>query len=393
MTTLANHPPQVALLLSPSHFSNRQILHGILRYVQSHAPWSLDVRLGRDDEPARFDEASWKFAGVVADRLQPDLVRLARRHRTPLVLLHDVGAGLPRVAARIVCDNESVARAAAEHLIGRGFTRFAYVGAHGGQKWSVERSAAFAGELARHGFSCAVYPGSGSEGGGADGDSGSEPALGRWLKALEKPVAVFAAYDLRALGVLASCEGAGVAVPDEVAVLGVDNDVVLCETSAPSLSSVALTHEEAGYAAAAALEEAMSADGRRRAAVRRERLVTFCAKTVVARRSTACDDVTDALVRRCRALVEANVASRFGVADLARSLHVSRRTLETRFRAATGRSPGEEIAAQRVARAKTLLAHRSMSQAQIAAACGFTDASHMNVVFRRRCGAPPSAFR
>ena len=269
MTTLANHPPQVALLLSPSHFSNRQILHGILRYVQSHAPWSLDVRLGRDDEPARFDEASWKFAGVVADRLQPDLVRLARRHRTPLVLLHDVGAGLPRVAARIVCDNESVARAAAEHLIGRGFTRFAYVGAHGGQKWSVERSVAFAGELARHGFSCAVYPGSGSERGGADGDSGSEPALGRWLKALEKPVAVFAAYDLRALGVLASCEGAGVAVPDEVAVLGVDNDEVLCETSAPSLSSVALTHEEAGYAAAAALEEAMSADGRRRAAVRR----------------------------------------------------------------------------------------------------------------------------
>ena len=393
MTTLAKHPPRVALLLSPSHFSNRQILHGILRYVQSHAPWSLDVRLGRDDEPVRFDDAAWKFAGVVADRLYPELVRLARRHRTPMVLLHDVGMGLPHVAARIVCDNESVARVAAEHLIGCGFTRFAYVGAHGGQKWSVERSAAFAGELAKHGFSCAVYSGSGADGGRVDGDSGSEPALGRWLKALEKPVAVFAAYDLRALGVLASCEGAGISVPDEVAVLGVDNDEVLCETSTPTLSSIALTHEEAGYAAAAALEEAMTADARRRTAVRGERRVAFCAKAVVARRSTAHDAATDTLVRRCRALVEANVASHFGVADLAHSLHVSRRTLETRFRAATGRSPGEEIAEQRIRRAKALLSHHAMSQAQIAEACGFTDASHMNVAFRRRCGAPPSAFR
>ena len=395
MATLVNKAPHVAILLSPSHVSHTQMLRGILRYAQSHAPWSLDVRLGRDGEPTAFEEKSWNFSGIVGNRLPPDLMRLARRHRTPMVLLHGVGPDMPRVAARIVCDNEAVAHAAADHFAERGFTRFAYVGAHGRQPWSLARGEAFARELSSRGFGCEIYPDSADEN-ASGGDSGNERALGAWLKALEKPVAVFAAYDIRARGVLDSCSGAGIAVPDEVAVLGVDNDEVLCETSTPTLSSIVLTHEEAGYEAAAALDVAMT-EALRRGGRRREaeptRRVAFGPRGVAARRSTARDATTDELARRCRALVEANVARHFGVADLARSLHVSRRTLETRFRAATGRSPGEEIAEQRIRRAKALLSLHTMSQAQIAEACGFTDASHMNVAFHRRCGAPPSAFR
>ena len=387
MATLVTNAPHVAILMSPSHVSHTQMLRGILRYAQCHVPWSLDVRLGREGEPTTFEERSWNFSGIVANRLPADLVRLALRHRTPMVLLHEIGHDMPRVVARIVCDNETVARAAADHFVERGFTNFAYVGARGGQPWSVERGNAFVREISSRGFDCLVYPGAAGES-AARGDSANEPMLGRWLRTLAKPVAVFAAYDIRALGVLASCNGAGITVPDEVAILGADNDDVLCETSLPSLSSVVLTTEEAGYAAAEALDEAMA--GRRR---RGEERVAFCAKGVAARRSTARDAVTDELVRRCRALVEANVERHFGVADLAHSLLVSRRTLETRFRAATGRTPGDEIAEQRIRRAKALLAHHSMSQAQIAQACGFTDASHMNVVFHRRCGAPPSAFR
>ena len=114
---------------------------------------------------------------------------------------------------------------------------------------------------------------------------------------------------------------------------------------------------------------------------------------VVVRRSTTRDAVADALVRRCRALMEANVGRPFNVADLVASLGVSRRTLETRFRAATGRSLNAEITDLRIRRAKTMLAKSSMSQAAIATACGFCDASHLNVIFRRHCGAPPSVFR
>ena len=114
---------------------------------------------------------------------------------------------------------------------------------------------------------------------------------------------------------------------------------------------------------------------------------------VVARRSTANEFVCDELVRRCLELIEANSGRRFNVADLVSHLDVSRRTLEKHFLAVTGRSLNDDITAARLRRAQALLSRTSMTQAQIAATCGFADASHMNVVFRRRLGALPSSFR
>lgn len=384
MAYIIDRSPHVVILLSRTHVSHTQILRGILRHSQRNRPWTMDVRMGREGEPTAFDAASWRFDGIVANRLPPDMVRLARRHRTPMVLLNDIGPGMSPVA-RIDCDNESVAKMAVSHFLERGFENFAYIGGQGRQPWSVARGEAFSAELARRGFGCSKYDGAGS---GSISDSGEDPELGAWLIRLRKPVAIFVAYDFRALGVLGTCARAGIAVPEEVAVLGVDNDDVLCETMTPTLSSIAMTTEEAGYRAAGALDAAMA--GRQHVGGQR---ILYAAKAVVARRSTAHDSAGDALVRRCREIIEANISEHFGVADLARGLNVSRRTLETRFRAATGRSPGEEIIAQRLGRAKALLAQTSLSQARIARACGFTDASHMNVVFRRRLGRVPSAFR
>lgn len=376
MAKFMNRTPRVAIILAGPHLSHSQMLRGILRYTQLHTPWTLDVRTGRDGEPYGFVEATWRYDGIIAGRTQPNLEPLARRHRTPAVLLHDLGPSLKPVA-RIKPDNASLARMAAEFFAERGFANCAYVGAKGGLGWSQERGASFAAEAASHGCKCMVFP---------DGES-----LGKWLSALPRPAAVFASDDTRAREVLDACAEAGIAVPDEIAVLGVDNDDVLCETSSPTLSSIAMTTEEAGYRAAEALDAAMSSG----IAARRggAETIAFAAKEVVERRSTARDATRDELARRCRALIEANVARRFGVADLAKSLFVSRRTLETRFRAATGRTVGEEIVEQRVRRAKTLLSQSRMTQAQIAKACGFTDASHMNVVFRRRLGVAPGAFR
>ena len=186
-----------------------------------------------------------------------------------------------------------------------------------------------------------------------------------------------------------ACRAAGLAVPDDIAILGVDDDEVICETATPALSSIPLSMEDAGFRAAELLDRVLAT--RRRP--RRATDIIVTGTQVVARRSTARDAVADALVRRCRALMEANVGRPFNVADLVASLGVSRRTLETRFRAATGRSLNAEITDLRIRRAKTMLAKSSMPQAAIATACGFCDASHLNVIFRRHCGAPPSAFR
>ena len=213
--------------------------------------------------------------------------------------------------------------------------------------------------------------------------------LQEWLLTLPRPTAIFAAYDIRARQVLDACRAAGLAVPDDIAILGVDDDEVICETATPALSSIPLSMEDAGFRAAELLDRALATRRRPRHGTD----IIVSGTRVVVRRSTTRDAVADALVRRCRALMEANVGRPFNVADLVASLGVSRRTLETRFRAATGRSLNAEITDLRIRRAKTMLAKSSMSQAAIATACGFCDASHLNVIFRRHCGAPPSAFR
>jgi len=382
MAKLANSMPHVAILLESTYPTHTQILRGILRFTQLHAPWTLDVRTGRAGEPTSFAAGKWNVDGVIANRLPPELSALIRRHRTPTIVMNDIGREV-RPIARILCNNAAIARLAAETLAGKGFENFAFVGERSGILWSVEREQAFAAEIARRGLPCRVYQ--------IDRDGGAEDNrhLQKWLLALPRPTALFAAYDIRARQVLDACRAAGLAVPDDVAILGVDDDEVICETATPALSSIPLSMEDAGFRAAELLDRVMAT--RRRP--RRATDIIVTGTQVVARRSTARDAVADALVRRCRALIEANVGRSFNVADLVANLGVSRRTLETRFRAATGRSLNDEITELRIRRAKTMLAKSALSQSAIAAACGFCDASHLNVVFRRHCGAPPSAFR
>ena len=382
MAKLANSMPHVVILLESTYPTHTQILRGILRFTQLHAPWTLDVRMGRAGEPTSFDAGKWNVDGVIANRIPPELSALIRRHRTPTIVMNDIGREV-RPIARILCDNAAIARLAAETLAGKGFENFAFVGERSGIHWSVARERVFADEIARRGFPCRVYQA--DEGGGAEDGR----RLQDWLRALPRPTALFAAYDIRARQVLDACHAAGLAVPDDIAILGVDDDEVICETATPALSSIPLSMADAGFRAAELLDRVMSTGRRPRGAAD----IIFTGTHVVARRSTARDAVADTLVRRCRALMEANVGRPFNVADLVASLGVSRRTLETRFRTATGRSLNDEITELRIRRAKTMLAKSSMPQAAIATACGFCDASHLNVIFRRHCGAPPSAFR
>ena len=382
MAKLANSMPHVVILLESTYPTHTQIMRGILRFTQLHAPWTLDVRTGRAGEPTSFGAGKWKVDGIIANRLPPELSALIRRHRTPTIVMNDIGREV-RPIARILCDNAAIARLAAETLAGKGFENFAFVGERSGIHWSVARERVFADEIARRGFPCRVYPT--DEGGGAEDGR----RLQDWLRALPHPTALFAAYDIRARQVLDACHAAGLSVPDDIAILGVDDDEVICETAAPALSSIPLSMADAGFRAAELLDRVMSTGRRPRGAAD----IIFTGTHVVSRRSTARDAVADALGRRCRALMEANMGRPFNVADLVASLGVSRRTLETRFRAATGRSLNDEITELRIRRAKTMLAKSALPQSAIATACGFCDASHLNVIFRRHCGAPPSAFR
>lgn len=383
MRELTDEIPNVAILLESPYPTHSQILRGILRFTQLHTPWTLDVRMGRAGEPSGFDEVTWNYSGVIANRAPESLAALISRHKTPLVVMNDIAREL-HPAGRILCDNAAVARIAADTLENAGFTNFAFVGERSSIMWSVERERVFSEEIRRRGHKCHVYR----------TDSGDTlrdlRSLQDWLASLPRPTALFAACDLRARHVLDACNAKGLRVPDDIAILGVDNDEVICETALPTLSSIPLTAEDVGYQAAEVLNMAMTGELRGKA---KPVDVFFTGTTAVLRRSTERELVEDELVRRCRTLIEANITRSFNVSDLVHSLKVSRRTLETRFRAAMGRSLNDEITALRIRHAKTLLSKTSMTQAQIAAKCGFCDASHMSVIFQRHCHARPSTFR
>ncbi len=382
MKKLVNTIPHVVVLLDGPYMAQSLILRGILRFTQLHAKWTLDVRTGRAGEPTTFNEVDWHATGVIASRVPPDLAALVRRHRIPIFVINDIARELRRIG-RIRYDNTSVARLAADHLIKAGFTDFAFVGERSEVAWSDERGCMFATEIASHGFKCRIYESTQS----GEDDSSS---LRDWLVTLPRPTALFAACDIRARHVLDACRAAGLDVPGDIAILGVDDDEAICETAMPTLSSIAMSTEDAGFKAAEILDAAMS-DGMKRRGAPVD--VFYGGTHVVERRSTNRNTVRDELVSRCLMLMEANFGRKFNVSDIVSYLHVSRRTLETHFRAATGRSLNDEITALRIRRAKALLAKTSMTQHEIAMKCGFCDSSHMSVIFRRHCSAPPSAFR
>ena len=374
--------PHVAVLLASPYTTHTQFLRGILGFTQINTPWTLDVRMERADEPTSFSAADWNYSGLITNRMPPDVAALVKRHRTPTIMLNGKSPGI-RLVAAVSCDNADVAEMAAEFLTGKGFRNFAYVGELKGAEWSEERQAAFREAVHSRGFGCKVYRHNAAHG------TGDMANLQEWLSALPKPTAVFAANDSRARNVMDACARAGITIPSEIAVLGVDNDTVLCDTAHPPLSSIAMTTEQAGFRAAELLNSVIS-KGRRGIA---DISIQYKGMSVVERRTTAHDFTRDDLVRRCMELIEANIGKSFLVSDLAKSLGVSRRTLEVRVRVSTGRSISEEIGARRIQHAKSLLSQTGMTQAQIATACGFFDASHMNTVFHRLCGAKPSSFR
>ena len=376
-------PFRVVIDLNLSSYTAQNHLRGILRFAREHG-WETSIAMRREDGVRGLDSRRLEADGVLGGLDSPyGLSVLALRRGIPLVAFD---ARIRRgAAASLLCDNASVAHLAAEHLLSRGFGSFAFVGEENGIAWSNERLAFFRRELAARGFSCAAYP-------LLPAARRADLAFARrdlaaWLGRLPRPVGLFAAYDIRARHVLEAARAAGLAVPSDLAVIGVDDDPLLCETALPAITSIALDTEDAGYRAAAALDEAMR--GRRPS----NPVVLFRGVRVAPRASTARFVGRDALVARARAAIAASAAERLTVAALLDELDVSRRTLELRFRAETGTTPGRAIAEERLRRARELLRTTAMTQDEVAAACGFCDASHMGHLFRDRCGVAPSAFR
>jgi len=382
--------PQVAVLLPTSVKVCRDMRRGVLQYAYRHGPWGLHILEGREGEQKLIRMKEWGCTGIIGRLYTPELAKAAFAAKVPMVIMDPrpelLRPGQPLAGHSVVrSDTAAVGRMAAEHFLDRKFTHFAYVGEVHGLEWSVTRGAAFADAVRAAGFSCRVY---GTLPHAEQEDAGLErERLCAWLRDLPKPVAILAAMDNRGRQVLDACAWAGIAVPTDAAVLSVDNDEDLCETTMPPMSSILLDAERASYEAAHLLDELM------RRATRKRQTITYGPLHVVSRRSTDAMQIADGMIVRAIEFIALNACSGISVPDVVRHVSASRRLTEIRFRETLGHTILDEIQRVRLERVCTLLRETNRQIGEIVRACGFDSESHVSILFRRRFGCTMRDFR
>ncbi len=384
--------PQVALLLETSTEYGRGLLRGILRYSRLHGPWSLHVAPGHLDQ-ALPKSKSWCGTGIIARIRSPEMEKMILSTRLPFVA-SSLSESRPPVAgsnfAEIRTDSEGIAMMGAAHLLEAGFRSFAFCG-FTNCHWSTVRENAFIQFSKEKGYVCSAHriplanwmqrPN------WIASWQHEQPIMVKWLKSLTKPAGLMACNDVCGREVLQACASAGLNVPDEVAVVGVDNDEMMCELSNPPLSSVALDVESAGYKAARLLDQLM----RGQKAV--ERVVWVGPTHVATRRSSYVIAQEDSLVARALQIIRERARHTLSVYDVTEGLGVSRRTLERRFFRAIGRTVLSEIMRCHLQRAKQLLLETDLPCHKVAAEAGFGSQKTFNRTFSCKEGTTPQNFR
>ena len=374
---------KVALLIETSNRYGRDLLYGVRDWMREGERWAIRFTEQGRRAPLPTWLKDWQGDGIIARVDSPQIAAALRRTRLPVV---DVSAErFSSEFSRVSIDNGAVARLAAEHLEAKGFSDFAYCGDRR-FLWSRQRGVEFRRCLAEKGRRCVDF---GEPAGTAKPGSDAEiRAIARWLKGLPKPVGVFACYDGRALQVLEACQLLGLQVPDQVAVLGVDNDELVCELANPPLSSVQPNARRSGYEAAALLARLMGGEKKAVAPTHQVQPVR-----VVERQSTDVVAVADVKVAAALKFIRLHACEGMDVGDVLRAVPMSRTRLEQKFKALLGHSPHRQLVQQRIARVKHLLAESKIAISEVAEQAGFDNASYLSVAFRRETGLSPLAYR
>lgn len=365
----------VALLVETSNAYARGLLAGIMAYVRQHQPWSIYLpELGRGDVPPR-----WRGDGIIARVETKAIARTVTRTGLPVV---DVSAGRHiRSVPWVETDDAAIAKLAADHLLERGFRHLAFCG-ESRFNWSCWRRDHFQRLAKASGATFNVF-----ESSGTDPWAKEHNALLAWLKRLPRPAGIMACYDIKAQQLLDVCRENGVAVPEEIAVIGVDNDPLLCSLTAPPLSSVIPNTHRTGYEAAELLDRMM---GGERIAPKGHLIPPIGVET---RQSTDVLALADREIAAAVRFIREHACDGATISDLLRVVPLSRRVMESRYRKATGRTPHQDLVRFRIDRVKQLLAETDHSLERIATLAGFDHPEYMSVAFKREAGTTPGRFR
>jgi LacI family transcriptional regulator len=385
---MAKRRKNVALIIETSNDYARGLLHGVVAYMREHRNWStyLPEHTRGEQPPAWLSR--WNGDGIIARIENTEIAKAVLASGLPAV---DVSAAnLAPTLPWVETDDAAIARMAAEHLLERGFRQFAFCG-DDRFNWSRWRGEQFQRSITARDFPCHMHNFPAQH---RTGQPLVEEEWGRyitrlasWLKSLPKPVGIMACFDPVGRHLLEACRAAAIAVPDEVAVIGVDNDDLLCELAEPPLSSVAPDTNRTGYAAAALLDRMMAGETVEPCGHRYE------PASVVVRASSDVLAIDDVEVSQAIRFIREHACEGITVDDVLNHVPVSRRLLEARFKTLIGRTLHDDIDRVQIERAKELLRETDLSLPQIAQRAGYRHPEYLSVVFKKKTGITPGEFR
>ncbi|WP_187142971.1 AraC family transcriptional regulator [Terriglobus albidus] len=378
---------KIALIYDARSPYDLKVMAGVAAYLQEGHRYSVFIEENALKDQRLPDLRTWEGDGIIGNFDDPGIARRVTQARLPVV---GFGGGYGWYTEGSIpyfyTNNKAIATLAADHLLERGFKHFAYCGYAKSpiNGWSQERQEAFVNHLRRRAASCDVfdrYPRSNHNW------ATLQRSLGEWLRTLPKPLGVMAANDNRGRQVLEACRAYDIAVPDEVAVVGVDNDELLCRLSSPPLSSVEQGARGLGYAAAALLDQMI--EGRHS----RKRHYVSDPTSIVTRQSTDVLAIDDPKVAQAMAFIRDHSSDGIKVPHVVNAVAISRSGLETRFASALGYSIHTAIRHTQLERVRRLVSETEMPLKQIASETGFRSVQHMTTLFVAAFGQTPGKYR
>ncbi|MBS0205781.1 MAG: DNA-binding transcriptional regulator [Planctomycetes bacterium] len=373
---------RIGLVIAHSLAFYRRILHGVRNYATNRPEWlftpiATDLKSLELVKPLHCD-------GYIAHIFHRPLGLALKSLRRPVINVSGVLPELP--FPRVISDHAAVGRLAAEHLLSCGLKQLAFVG-YRTHEFSTERERGLRTVAEQNGVRVQSFYERNRRLEDPTGVWRWNAPLLDWLRKLEKPVGILASHDTQGAQVAEYCHQLQFTVPDQVAIVGVDDDDVLCELSRPSLSSVMLPAERIGFEAARILDEWMN--GRRST----DKTLVLPPAGVIVRQSSNLQSVPDSDVAAAVRFIHGHAHEPITVADLLQAVPIARRALERRFRKWLQRSLLDEIRRAHIERAKHLLLTTDLPMSEIANHAGLSDSRNLSITFRKVTGMTPTQFR
>lgn len=386
------HPgvPQVAVLLESSHGASRNRLRGIFQYARLYGPWGLRMITGGPSDQQMPDIRRWKGNGVIARNPDEKTSRMILDSKLPLVLIDppyiDQDPDHPLAGcSRVVLNNHKIGQIAARYFLDKQFESFAFFGRWSNDSWSRIRQQSYSEALGLAGYECRHF---------IPATYYDDPLwekerqrMIRWLQSLPRQTALFCASDLEGQLAIDACLASDINVPFEIAVLGVGDDDLFCESCFPSMSSISIAWREGGFLAAKLLDQKM------RNKKSPPEAVVYDPISVVSRSSTDAIRITDKLVIRAIDFIRSRNGFGIRVSDVAKQFGVTRQWIERRFKETLGIPAIDLIKQARMKQIRFLVIESDLPFHEIAKMSGFESGNYMRELFKQEFGTSMSQYR